>query len=416
MNLRVNKWFRGLLLGSLYTIGVLGILASGGSSGSRSTADFTCGLSIRGIAPVGDGTVWVGVFAKTNVSTEDRVVLLGNDGAEQLSYFIADGGSENAVRVVAMAGGISDDVYVGGDFPGGILRLNNDGSVDAGFDVGTGFNGRVTSIVPVNTGEVYVGGFFDDYDGTAVTGFVRLLGNGDLDTFGGIIIVGAPVDDVESVAMSGTLVTDDVYSGNGISPLIKRWNGNGLEVGGYNDPMLGAGSVLSITQASALNPGDIYLGGSFGNRIVRLESLGLTDGVFAVGIGFDADVVSTALATALLPATEAIYVGGSFTTYQGVSANGLVRLNDDGSRDTLGFDVGTGFSDPNGIFPFSKVASVAEDAFTTDVFVGGGFTQYNGNAVNGIARLDIDAGLDPAFNVSIVVDGQACDSQTIPDS
>ena len=414
MKLHCNKWLRSLLLGGVYTMGVFGILASSGDGDSGSTS-FTCGLSIRGLAPVGDGTVWAGVFAKTNTRTEDRVVLLGDDGAEQLSYFIGDGGSENAVRVVALAGGISD-VYVGGDFPGGILRLNSNGSLDTDFDVGTGFDGRVTSIVPVNnTGEVYVGGFFDNYNGTTVTGFVRLLEDGTLDTFGGILpaAVGAAVDDVESIAMAGTLVTDDVYSGNGILPLIKRWNGNGLEVNVYNDPKLGAGSVLNITPASLSGPnaGDIYLGGTFANGIVRLQGDGQKDNLFFVTDGFDADVAGVALATAL---PEAIYVGGAFTTYENVSANGLIRLNDDGSRDLV-FDVGDGFSDPNNVFPFSKVSSVVEDV-SLDVFVGGGFTRYDGSVVNGIVRLDTDGSLDTAFDVSINIDGEVCDSQTIPGS
>jgi len=399
-----RRGLRNLLLSSIYSLGILGILASGGDGDNDVVRDFTCGLSVRGIAPVGDGTVWIGVFAKTDSDTEDRVVLLDTDGSELLSYFIGDGGTENAVRAVARDA--FGNVYVGGDFSGGILRLDAFGVLDNSFPAGTGFDDRVTSIVPLSDGKIYVGGSFDDYDGDLVSGFVRLENNGMLDPgFGGN---GATVDSVESIAMSGPNPTDNVYSGGEVVPLIERWDNNGMDIFGY-DPAIG-GSVLNISAADLLgvNTGDIYLGGTFGGRIIRLNSDGSVDGVFSIGAGFDADVTSIALGT-----MEDIYVGGEFTTYDGISANGIVRLNDDGSRD-LGFIIGNGFADPDGVFPV-LVANVAQDP-SLDVFVGGGFTQYDGTDTNGIVRLDPDGSIDAGFDVSINIDGEVCNSQTIPDS
>ena len=217
-----NGWFCRSLLTGIYALGVFGILASGGGGGGDNIRAFTCGLSVRGIAPVGDGTVWVGVFAKTNTGTEDRVVLLDGDGSELFSYPIGDGGSENAIRVVARDN--TGDIYIGGDFSDGILRLDADGALDDmdfNNQVVSGFDGRVSTIVPLVNGQVYVGGFFSDYNGTGVSGFVRLNNNGSFDNgFGG---TGANVTNVESVAMSGINVTDDVYSGGENFPRIERW-------------------------------------------------------------------------------------------------------------------------------------------------------------------------------------------------
>ena len=398
-------WLHRSLLISIYALGVFGILASGDGSDGNGVRFFTCGLSIRGIAPVGDGTVWVGVFAKTNEGTEDRVVLLGIDGSEQFRHIIGDGGSENAIR--AIVPDALGNIYVGGDFNGGILRLDQNGMLDMGFPVGTGFNGRVTTIVPLADGKVYVGGSFDNYDVDLVSGFVRLENNGTLDAgFGGN---GATILSVESVAMAGSNPTDDVYSGGGVSPRIERWDDNGIDIVGY-DPLLGAGSVLTVTLSDlpVPNAGDIYLGGSFGNRIIRLNNDGSPDGDFMVGTGFDANVNDIALAL-----LNAIYVGGEFTNYNGDSSNGIVRIDSSGTRDPS-LMVGSGFADPDDVFPFSKVASVAPDV-SLDVFVGGGFTQYDGMAANGIVRLDPDGSLDPAFDVSITIDGEICDSQAIPD-
>ena len=118
---------------------------------------------------------------------------------------------------------------------------------------------------------------------------------------------------------------------------------------------------MNVTPADFLgvNAGDIYLGGAFSEGILRLDSSGFIDGAFMVSTGFDAEVTSMALGT-----SEDIYVGGAFTTYDGVSASGLVRLDDDGMRDN-GFNVGSGFTDPDGVFPFSKVASVVQETRRT---------------------------------------------------
>jgi hypothetical protein len=102
-----------------------------------------------------------------------------------------------------------------------------------------------------------------------------------------------------------------------------------------------------------------------------------------------------------------------FTSYQGAAANGILRLNANGLRDG-GFSIGNGFSNSDNSSP--AVISVAEttDGFL-DVFAGGGFSDYDGTAVNGIARLDNDGSLDTGFDVSITVDGETCSSKTISD-
>ena len=398
-----RRWFRNTLLAGIYALGIFGILASSSGSGGRFVPPFTCGLSVQGIAPVGDGTVWVGVFAKTNSDTEDRVVLLDDNGVELLSYFISDGGSENAVRTVARATDGSNDVYVGGDFSGGILRLNGDGTLDGGFSVGAGFNGRVTSIAPQADGDVYVGGNFTRYNGISVSGLVRLNNDGSRDA-PGFIAVG--VTNVESVALAtdAPLVGFVYSSGSGAIPLA-RWEDDGDRDNTFTSALNPVFSVVPAADAT----GNIYVGGSFTNGIARLFDTGTTDIGFNVGTGFDDDVLSIDRA-----ATGGIYVGGDFTTYDGDNSNGIARIDSVGARDTL-FMVGSGFADPNGVFPFSKVASVAEDALF-DVFVGGGFTQYDGTPANGIVRLDTDGSLEAAFDVSITIDGKVCNSQTIPDS
>ena len=408
-------WLRKSLLIGIYALGVFGILASGDGDNDVIAQDFTCGLSVRGIAPVGDGTVWVGVFAKTDSGTEDRIVLLDTDGSELLSYLIGNGGTENAIRTVVLDA--LGNTYVGGYFAAGILsegilRLDVNGMLDPTFDpTGTGFNGRVTSIVPLVTGEVYVGGYFTEFDGdpNGGSGLVRLQADGNWDDMN---FVTTGVSDVNSVALATDIpFLGSVYSGGSVAitgnlSLIGRWGSGGGLDGAFVSAL---NPVLSVVSADD-GTGDIYVGGSFTEGIARLSDAA-TDLGFAVGTGFDDGVLS--IDRAVTTGGNGIYVGGSFTNYDSVPANGIVRLESDGSRDN-GFMVGTGFTDPDGVFPLSNVANVVQDV-SLDVFVGGGFTQYNGTASNGIVRLDPDGSLDTAFNVSITIGGEVCDSQTIPD-
>ena len=408
MRPNTRRGLRNLLLSSIYTLSILGVLASGDGDDDF-VRRFTCGLSVQGIAPVGDGTVWIGVFAKTDSDTEDRVVLLDTDGSELLSYLVGDGGTENAVRAVARATDGTGDIYIGGDFTGGILRLNDDATLDGGFVIGTGFNGRVTSIAPQANGEVYVGGYFSDYDGNAVSGLVRLNDDGSWDNLE-FITVG--VTDVESVAVG----TDAphvglVYSGGTGANPIARWTGGPIN-GGLDSTFTSALNPVFSVIPAADTTGDIYVGGAFTNGIDRLDNTGTPITVFNanVGTGFDSDVLSIDRS-----ASGGIYVGGDFTAYDGNNSDGIVRINGNGTLDGA-FLVGTGFTDLNGIFPFSKVATVVQDTGgSDDVFVGGGFTEYNGVASNGIVRLDT-VGSQTAFDVSINIDGEVCNSQTIPDS
>lgn len=86
-----------------------------------------------------------------------------------------------------------------------------------------------------------------------------------------------------------------------------------------------------------------------------------------------------------------ILIGGIFDNYNGVSRNGIARINADGSLDTT-FDPGTGITGANDeIFcmllePDGKIV------------IGGIFTSFNGVPRGNIARLNADGSLDTTFN------------------
>lgn len=132
--------------------------------------------------------------------------------------------------------------------------------------------------------------------------------------------------------------------------------------------------------------GKIIVGGGFSSyngtgsiRLIRLNQDGSVDTV-ALGSGFDDTVRSIAIQN-----DGKIIVGGDFTSYNGTASSQIIRLNSDFTIDTVA--LGTGFS------AFRQVDIVALQA-DGKILVGGTFTSYNGTASKGIIRLNSDFTID----------------------
>jgi len=149
--------------------------------------------------------------------------------------------------------------------------------------------------------------------------------------------------------------------------------------GSYSDQFTVSNLIYTITK-DANNK--ILIGGTFieysGNpcaKIARLNSDGTYDSTFNGGLGFDKP---SAVNKILVSSTGKIYVVGTFTSYSGVTANEIIRLNEDGSIDTT-FSAGTGFN--------SAVYDIVEDS-SGNLYVGGYFTTYKGSSNVKIIKLD----------------------------
>ncbi len=112
-------------------------------------------------------------------------------------------------------------------------------------------------------------------------------------------------------------------------------------------------------------------------------------GFAATPTGFDADVYQTVQDN--LGRTVAV---GQFTTYNGIPSKGIARLNPNGSLDST-FNVGTGFSASD--YFFTK--SIAIDS-NGKILVTGKFSSYNGSSANTLVRLNTDGSMDTSFAVS----------------
>jgi uncharacterized delta-60 repeat protein len=119
------------------------------------------------------------------------------------------------------------------------------------------------------------------------------------------------------------------------------------------------------------------------NRIIRLNADGTRDTSFVIGTGFNGSPYAMALQT-----DGKILAVGTFTSYNGVAQNRIIRLNADGTHDTS-FVIGTGFN-----------MTVWSIAVQTDgkILVGGDITAYNGTTFQyKITRLNADGTIDTGF-------------------
>jgi len=310
----------------------------------------------------------------------------------------------NTVLSITRATDGSGDVYVGGDFTTydgaqaiRIVRLNNNGTIDPGFATALGFTGSVRSIVlSGNQGaNLYVGGDFTAYNGIQKNRIVRINANGVFDPafsigtgFDSTVQMIALAEDGSGNLYVGGAFTD--YNGVNVNGLVR------LKPDGSVDPtfLIGTGFDNTVFFIVPLANGDLYVGGTFttykglpANRLVRLHSDGTIDPTFVTGTGFDNTVLTLLLAD---DGSGDLYVGGAFTNYNGNAVNDLVRLNSNGVKD-LSFTTGSGFN--NTVF---HVVPVGDGS--GDLYVGGAFTSYNTLQANEMIRLNQNGTMDSSFS------------------
>ena len=261
-------------------------------------------------------------------------------------------GTNNTVSAIA-SDGVS--LYIGGAFTsyrGGLANRVTKldlatGAINTVFSPTSGSNGANNTVLALQldgAGNLYLGGSFTTYRGTAANRVTKVTTNG---------------------------VKDTVFSPNS----------------GAN----GAGGQVS---ALALIASDLYVGGAFtayrggvANRIARVSTTGVLDTVFSPATGANgANNTVNALST---DGTD-LYVGGAFTTYRGAAANYVTRVTVAGVLNAT-FSPATGSNGAN-----STVSALAYDG--TSLYIAGAFTTYRGTAANRVTKVTLSGSKDTTFS------------------
>ena len=222
-----------------------------------------------------------------------------------------------------------------------LARVNPDGTRDSSFLKSlAGPNRRPHCLAVEPNGRILIGGQFTTVNGVSRIGIARLTATGSLDTS-------------HTSAVAGDLET--------VSVIALQSDGKAL-IGGQFSTVNGAARPY----LARLN-----INGSVDNTF--LDGLpGPNGGPGCIAVQLDGRIV----------------IWGYFTAINGVARPGLVRLNADGSVDHTFLN---GLAGPNGTV-FSMM--LQDDG---KILMGGGFTQVNGIARRGLARLNADGSLDDTF-------------------
>ncbi|TCJ17582.1 T9SS type A sorting domain-containing protein [Flaviaesturariibacter flavus] len=275
----------------------------------------------------------------------------------------------------------------------GVARLNADGSLDNTFVIGTGATGSsfVTGVALQPDGKIIVTGSFTGFNGTTANKIVRLGSTGSVDA--GFVTgsgAGGPISNLHVLSNGRIIASGNLTSYNGGNRgHVLRILDNGRFDSSFN-PQRGANATVKAL--AVMSDGRIYAGGSFSSfndtarsYLTRLLANGAVDPGFAPGAGANGDVEALALQS-----DGKLVAGGSFTTFNGIAAGRIVRLNTDGSTDA-GFAGGTGAN--------SAIYAVAVQP-DGKILAAGNLRQYNGSAVRHLVRLNVNGSIDGSFNTA----------------
>ncbi len=370
-------------------------------NGNTALAGFDGYINIIAVQP-DDKILIGGTFASYYGNTANRIIRLNANSTVDNS-FVSGTGFNNEVLTISIQ--TDGKVLVGGNFTSyngtianRIIRLNTDGSIDNSFASGIGFNNDVWAIAIQTDGKVLVGGAFTSYNGTTANYIIRLNTDGSIDnTFANgtgfnnnILAISVQTD---GKILAGGIFTS--YNGTSVNRIIRLNTDGSID----NSFAIGTGFNLSAWVISVQTDGKILVGGNFtsyngtsANRIIRLNTNGSIDNTFTSGTGFDMVIYAISI-----QANGKILVGGFFTSYNGTPANYIIRLNTDGSIDNT-FAIGTGFN--------FYVATISVQT-NGKILVGGGFTNYNGTSTNYIICLNTDGSIENTFAIGMGFDSDA---------
>ncbi|MFB3386209.1 T9SS type A sorting domain-containing protein [Flavobacterium sp. LAR06] len=293
-----------------------------------------------------------------------------------------------------------------------LIRLNTDGSKDSSFDIGVGFDYDVENILLQPDGKILVCGLYSKYQGDAQQGVIRLNTDGSRDTS---FKIGTGADTVYCLALqpNGQILVGggfQSFNGSGIRSVV-RLNSNGDIDISFKTQI----SAYRYVESLIVQPdGKILAEGNFSypqNELIRLNADGSHDTSFDIGRdGFENNNVQSMA----LQSDGKIIVAGTFSSYKGITENGLIRLNADGSKD-ISFDAKSGFNKISSNNPSHIHYGIRKIAIQSDekIFIMGNFSSYQGISVNGLIRINKDGSRDNSFDIGTQFNNDPTKSKTL---
>ncbi|MFC4509066.1 T9SS type A sorting domain-containing protein [Flavobacterium buctense] len=276
-----------------------------------------------------------------------------------------------------------------------IVRLNVNGTIDSSFSIGTGFgsnaNTSVETVTLQSDGKVLVGGGFSSYQSTSAPTLIRLNSDASIDNsfvFSSFTAVYG-INNILVLPNGKIIVLSYNYN------KIARLNSDGTLDNSFN---IGTGFNTLATKVVAQSDGKIIIVGSFTNfngvtrnRIIRLNEDGAIDNSFSIGLGFNYTVNDV-----VIQPDGKIVVCGDFSTYKGLDQKKIARLLTDGSIDNS-FNIGTSFPNGTSSNDLQSPSKMIVDSNGKLIIIGT-FTSYNSSSRSGFVKLLPDGSIDDSCN------------------
>ncbi len=345
--------------------------------------------------------VVAGRFTQFNGETRKGLVRLRPDGSTDASFTanVVDAAGAQSAQVRALAVQSDGLILVGGAFDQvnglprlSLARLRPDGALDSSFAPALSAGAVIHAILVQPDGGIVIGGEFTEVNGKPAHHVARLLPNSVLDDsfhlgVGPDQAVRVLANDTHGrILVGGSFRNFDLAPHTGLVRLTPTGNldssfalGNALSAAASSDP---------VVSAVAVRPdGRIAVGGEFWSTglefrqdLVLLEENGaLRPEPFAYG---DRPVQALAVQT-----NGGLVVGGDIFSPSDWRRSGVARVTPQGELDP-NFTPGSGLD--------GSVYSLAAQP-DGKVVVGGIFRSYGRTRRPGLARLEANGSLDPAF-------------------
>ncbi len=323
-------------------------------------------------------------------------------------------GFDNVVWSVATdpSSGSPSDIFVGGQFVtyGGVtvnrlVKLDKTGEIDPSFSLGSGFDNSIIAIKVDSKQQVYAAGSFGRYRGSAsYARLIRLKSDGSPDSefnkglstsarFNSTVRALELDEDNNHIYASGDFTA---YGTAALSRLARL----SLTDGALDSSFLtgaNSGANGSVQTLGLADNGKLLAAGNFQKYgtsnvpyFVALNSQGVLAAESPLGTMSNSNIFASVRVydDANAPQTSVkTFLAGSFTTFQGTTANRVVKLDRFGKID----------SSFNSQVTDGSVYALAWDDSEKKLYIGGTFTKVNGIARSRIARLNANGSLDANF-------------------
>lgn len=374
---------------------------------------FQCRFCTPGISPSPTPTITVTPSITPTFTPTPSPTPCVLDGIDYT--FVVGKGFSSSPDINGIVQDSKNSYYIGGVFTSynnhtvsGIVKLSEDGVYDNTFQTLSGFSATLAAnrgpieIAIQSDDKVVCVGKFTEYSGISLDYLCRLNTDGSLDvtfttnngTGPNFEVRGVGIQSDGKIIIVGPFSTFDGNATNSIC----RLNTDGSFDSTFNFGGVGFNIFAAVDNISILPDDSMLITGSFStyngtsaNKIIKLSSNGAIDPSFIYGTGFGAGIVNASFVSS----DGSVYVTGTFTTYNGTSVDNLIKLNSDGSIDTTFVtNLGTGWLG-------SAATTISEDASGKIVLGSSPSSSINGYTTNGIVRIFPSGIVDTSFLLSV---------------